>query len=326
MNTFFLRGLIKNIQVTTWVLWRFFIWLGIVTLIFGLIGQWVRDIYLIFSFFSYIPLLPIALLFLLLDILWRGRLFSRLRFVVSFIAIVAIFTHLHYLKGWENFQAVEKQPQSIILIHWNVLWGTWQHWEAIAQRIQTENPDIIVISEPPSIWDLGQLKKQLGNNKQEWYLLSRWPLVILSKYPIDVKEKILFTNGIGVLVELTIADKIMRLLMIDGKRDLWQSRDYLLGDIYRYLLENQPIHLIVGDFNALGNSRGFDAWSTLNYQLAARTAGQWRGTWPSGFPLYDIDHVWLHEELQLEQLHFLYHPATDHRGQSVQFSWEKRDF
>ena len=51
--------------------------------------------------------------------------------------------------------------------------------------------------------------------------------------------------------------------------------------------EGKPIDLVVGDFNAVSRSIGFDALEAAGdgYRLASRSHLGWRGTWPSPLPV-----------------------------------------
>ena len=84
--------------------------------------------------------------------------------------------------------------------------------------------------------------------------------------------------------------------------------------------DGAPVDLIVGDFNAVSRSIGFDelARSGSGYQLASRFCGGWRGTWPSYFPLLDIDHVWARAGWMILGCRLFTNFASDHRGQLVE--------
>jgi endonuclease/exonuclease/phosphatase (EEP) superfamily protein YafD len=80
-----------------------------------------------------------------------------------------------------------------------------------------------------------------------------------------------------------------------------------------------PFHVVVGDFNSLSRSVGFDDLRELGFVLASSRARGWRGTYPSALPLYDIDHVWAAREAGLTPTtcRMFSSPSTNHRGQTV---------
>lgn len=298
-------------------------WSLLLLLTLSLIGQWVRDVTVELGFLLYLPLLPLSVLAVLWDISARGRTLPRLRFALSGLALVAFAVIFSTMKGQAVPPAHATNAAGFSVLHWNVLWGGNQHWSEFTELMQAQPVDVVLISEPPSMWELNHWQQQLSEHSTaEWSLLIEWPLAIYSAHPIRKKATLTFSNGMGVLVEVTPPSGLFRILFIDGKRDLSQPRHLLLHSILAYMqlaeAAGQPIHIIAGDFNSLGRSRGFDQWHTAGYQLAAQQAGQWRGSWPSWLPLYDIDHIWLHPSLSLQQFHFLFHAKTDHRGQRAQ--------
>ena len=83
----------------------------------------------------------------------------------------------------------------------------------------------------------------------------------------------------------------------------------------------EPIDALAGDFNSVARSLGFDAIEAEGYALASRSSRGWRGTFPSGLPAYDIDHVWARRELPGLRSELFTELASDHRGQVARFGW-----
>ncbi len=304
----------------------------IILLSLGILGQLLRDINVTVGYLAYIPLLLIALAVLALDLVLRGRAIRYRRFLLSALAGIGLFVIFSTVKGWAWLlpapTVANSTETSVKLLHWNVRWGAKGKWLEVAQQIRAQSPDIIVISEIPSHWEVNELQQQLSAaSDNTWSLFIEPPLAIYSRYPTQQLDATRFQNGMGVLVNMQLPHHVLRLLAIDGKRDLSQPRDLLLNDIHQYLQnaaqQGQAIQVVVGDFNSLGRSRGFDTWLEDGYQLAARRLGAWRGTWPSWLPLYDIDHIWLDASLQALSLNFLSHPEADHLGQLLEFATMK---
>ena len=82
--------------------------------------------------------------------------------------------------------------------------------------------------------------------------------------------------------------------------------------------EREPVDLIVGDFNAVSRSIGFDALSRGRRVSAglAVDAGL-EGHMASFFPVFDIDHVWVHSGWTILGCRLFTNFGTDHRGQWV---------
>lgn len=304
----------------------------ITALMLGILGQLLRDITLNISYLSYIPLLPVAFAAFAIDLVLRGKAIKQRRFALSALAGLGLLVIFSTMKGWAWLQpapiVANITDTPIKLLHWNVRWGASGKWAELTQQIRAQAADIIVISEIPSYWEINELQQHLSSiSENTWSVFIQPPLAIYSRYPMQQMAAPLFKNGMGILVTIQLPHlphQVLRLLAIDGKRDLSQPRDLLLNDIHTYLQKatqhGQSIHIIVGDFNSLGRSRGFDAWVEDGYQLASRRLGYWRGTWPSWLPLYDIDHIWLDPHLQPLTLDFLSHQQADHRGQSLNFA------
>ena len=110
---------------------------------------------------------------------------------------------------------------------------------------------------------------------------------------------------------------------MDGASTISRLRTPMLHDLAktcaRAAEEGAPIDLIVGDFNAVSRSIGFDevGRSGGGYQLASRFCRGWRGTWPSLIPLLDIDHIWARTGWKVLGCRLFTNFASDHRGQLV---------
>ena len=115
--------------------------------------------------------------------------------------------------------------------------------------------------------------------------------------------------------------RLARLLVVDGLSNPILSRSPFLDDIaqlcHQALAEGKPFDIVLGDFNSIARSVGFDALADAGYALVSRsTLGNWRGTFPSFAPVYDIDHIWVRpgSARHLEGAMFT-NFASDHRGQ-----------
>jgi endonuclease/exonuclease/phosphatase family metal-dependent hydrolase len=79
-----------------------------------------------------------------------------------------------------------------------------------------------------------------------------------------------------------------------------------------------PYDIVAGDFNSLSRSVGFDELRKAGFVLASSRAKGWRATFPSVFPIYDIDHVWVGRgSVTPTACHMFSSPSTNHHGQTV---------
>jgi endonuclease/exonuclease/phosphatase (EEP) superfamily protein YafD len=136
-------------------------------------------------------------------------------------------------------------------------------------------------------------------------------------------RRVVVSNGAAVVVQVDHPERPVRLLLIDGESKINRERTPMLHDIARECSESyqasEPIDLVVGDFNAVSRSIGFDALESTGggYVLASRSCLGWRGSWPSLFPLFDIDHAWVRSEWTIVNCCLFTNFASDHRGQVV---------
>lgn len=180
---------------------------------------------------------------------------------------------------------------------------------------------------PPDDWldqmvaDLGptgsrvQIENEPGAS--DWY-----KLVVGSSKPVRLVRREPVSHGAAMVVEVGtgVGGDLVRLLVVDGQSHPLRWRTPFLLDVARLCHQadeaRRPFDLVVGDFNSLARSVGFDALADEGYALASRsTLGTWRGTFPSFAPVYDIDHIWVRRDRwpDLRSRSFT-DLASDHRG------------
>jgi hypothetical protein len=137
--------------------------------ILALIGFLVRDRHVAIALMLYIPLLPVGLVAMLLDLARRGRALGRPRFLLTAVGVLAIACSVFTMvgRGPETSQAAEAAlGEPVRLLHWNVVWGgiprTVASWRSIEDAIIERHPDILVLSEAPHDDNLQLLTRRLG--------------------------------------------------------------------------------------------------------------------------------------------------------------------
>ena len=319
--------------------WRFLLavvtWTIVVVIVLGVTGQVVRDRNLTFAMLMYVPLALVGLAAIALDLLRRGRSLRR-RFGLSAVGLVALAVGGIPMLGLRSPAPASAGAQRVTLLHWNMQSGGRRaakpRWERAAEQIVARRPDLIVLSEaPPDRWLFDSLKKvgggwktvQMSNAKDEryWYkpvVCSRWPMTMDGHVPVDY--------GVAMSVTVNARGRPLRLLVVDGVSWVTVLRTHFLHDVAAACeaaaKEGRPYDVIVGDFNAVGRSVGFDEVRAAagGYVRASDYSGGWRGTWPVPLPVYDIDHVLVGNDgaAVLGSELFSSHPMdTDHRGQIV---------
>ena len=308
----------------------------VLLILLAIIGQIVRDRTVELALLMYIPLVPLGLWAILLDLVQIGRSLPRLRFGLSLMGL-AIFTWGTVSMMGMGSAEIQSEKQ-ISVLHWNVYWGGKRgSWHLIRHQIEQRQPDIAIISEPPSKHRLNQLLNTLGWTTILYEDTRRNPLAICSLWPLKFERYLKIKDADAMTVIVTVQGHPLRVLAIDGERNMSNklaiiSKPFLprwrmpmLTDIVKtieaYHAIGQPIDIIAGDFNAISHSIGFDRFADAGdgYHLASKFAWGWRGTWKSYLPLFDLDHIWIHKRFQGLRTELFTQKGSDHRGQLVQF-------
>jgi endonuclease/exonuclease/phosphatase family metal-dependent hydrolase len=301
----------------------------------GLAGQVARDRNLALALMMYIPLAPVGLVTIFFDILRRGRSL-RPRFALLCAGVVALAAGAFPMLGLHRPDPVPPGSDTITLLHWNMMSGgrfaAQPRWERAAEQILSRQPDVIVLSEaPPDGWLFHSLHRIQRHGWRTVHISSEpgrryWykPLVA-SLWPMEFGGEVPVRNGVAMSVTVTVRGRPLRLLVVDGMSDIPLLRTPFLHDIAaacaRAAAEGTPYDVVVGDFNSLGRSIGFDAVraSAGGYRRASDYSGGWRATWPYPLPVFDIDHVLVRQGTAVTgcDLFSSHTLDTDHRGQFV---------
>jgi len=331
---------VSNSKLTTMLRWLGHI-LTIMTvflILLALIGQIVRDRTVELALLMYIPLLPLGLWTILLDVVQLGHSLPRLHFGLTFIGLALTIWGTISMMGMGGAESQLNANPPISVLHWNVYWGGKRgSWYSIRQTIEQRKPDIAIISETPTKKRLRHLLQNLGWTTIMFEETRGNPLAICSLWPLKFERYAKITDADAMTVIVSIRGHPLRVLAIDGKRNMSKKlvilsrpvlpkwRMPMLTDVVKtietYHAQEQTIDIIAGDFNAVSRSIGFDRFAEAGggYHLASRFSWNWRGTWKAYLPLLDLDHVWVHKRFQGLRAELFTHPGSDHRGQQVFF-------
>ena len=305
-------------------------------IILAFVGFVVRDRSVILALLFYLPLLPMGFAALALDAVFRGRSVKGPRFTLSAVGLAAVITSVLTMTGRGSGTPPPRRRDpmpKLALLHWNILWGGWigtdASWASIEGTILRQRPDVVVLSEAPSAARLDSLERRLG---MEWSSARlghdpakpfAYKLAVLSRWPVRREAMVPIRNGIAADIRVERPHRPLRLLVVDGESKVTKLRTPMLDDIAeacrRATTTSSPFDVVVGDFNALSRSLGFDVLRSAagGYALASCASTGWRGTWPMPMPVYDIDHVWVHAETRVLSCSLFANLACDHRGQIV---------
>jgi endonuclease/exonuclease/phosphatase (EEP) superfamily protein YafD len=305
----------------------------VLAIVLGSVGQVVRDRSVAWALLMYLPLVPLGLMAAAFDGILRGRALPKGRFILGAIGLVTALGAAVPMVGFGP-EPVERTGPEISVLHWNVLWGGGKprnpaKWEAMRREILARGADLIVLSEaPPADW-LDQLVGEMGPGANRVQVehepgASTWfKLVVCSKGPLRLVRRETIADGTGMVVEAEVRDRLVRLLVVDARSSPLLPRGPRLLDVAaacrRARKAGEPVDVVVGDFNTVSRSLGFDAIEAEGYALASRSSRGWRGTFPSFLPVYDIDHVLIRRDDPLLDCRLFTNLASDHRGQVVRF-------
>jgi endonuclease/exonuclease/phosphatase (EEP) superfamily protein YafD len=308
------------------------------TILIGLLGHLTRDRSVGLAVCMYVPVLPLGLVAIMLDLARTGRALPRGRFILTALAVGASTLAAIPMIGRGTVDHSGENAPEVSLLHWNVQWGgafrSPKTWAAQRAEILSHEPDLIVLSEGPTSDWIDQLVADLGVGAA-WVGEGQGPpnrywfkLAVCSRWPVRLDKHIPLPNGAAISVIAEVRGWPMRLLVVDGQSNPFHSRLPFLRAIadecQRAAAEGHSYDAIVGDFNTPSRSIGFDALAAQGFQLASRSTRGWRGTFPSFMPVYDIDHVWLGPATQVKSCTLFNGPSTDHRGQLVRLQTARR--
>lgn len=308
----------------------------IATLLGAVVGYYLRDRYAPLAVLTYFPLPAVAAGAFVWDLLRRGRTLGRARFALAVVAIVFVVIGGRWMWATEPLDRLHSANSGPIrLIHWNVKWGGGLRtpgidWDPIADELAAHTPDVIVLSEAPqqvggddSDWDFAE-----GWSTERWYGSTRagyyWSVVVSSRWPVHKRWQRYLDRGVAMRVDIDAPHGPLRLLVVDGDSDPRRDRLPFLAKVAdaveRAAADGEPVDIVVGDFNALSRSIGFDRYerAPLNLRLAGRRGGGWRATGPAILPLIDVDHAWLAPTVRLTGIERFTRSPSDHVGYALE--------
>jgi endonuclease/exonuclease/phosphatase family metal-dependent hydrolase len=292
-------------------------------------AQIVRDRTLALALLMCLPIWPLAVLAVLRDVLARGRALP-LRWLLLVLGLASGAFSIWLL--WCPARAPEVNPASahVTLAQWNVQWGAARGRESLTEllaKLEAYHPDVICLSEAPrgdrlqralraSSWHVASVEN--SRPSAYWFRLT-----VLSREPVALRREWELPTGHAALFEIDLRPRALHLLMVDLQSDPLLPRSPTLVEVAHLIDElaagGVPVDVVAGDFNTPGRFLGFDALAAAasGYRRAALWSGQWRATWPDGFPLspLDIDHIWVRHGLDVASAQLFSNPNSDHRGQ-----------
>ncbi|WP_186755224.1 endonuclease/exonuclease/phosphatase family protein [Echinicola salinicaeni] len=194
---------------------------------------------------------------------------------IAFTSLAYLVAIIFQLTFSTNAKA-QKSPEDLKIISYNIWngfdWGKdLERKGEMVQWVRSQNPDILALQELCGYTHEQLLSdaKKWGHNYAEILKTSGYPVGITSKYPIEVKERILENMHHGAL-HCKVADidfMVIHFSPSDYKRRQVESK--IIREKLSDLDENQKKYIVLGDFNALSPFDG-DTYKTKASLLDAR--------------------------------------------------------
>lgn len=296
-------------------------------------GAIVRDRAVPLALLCYVPLWPIGLLAVLLDLVARGRALSRLRFGLTALGLLATLGSAGSLISWglpERAQAGSPFG-AVTVAQWNVQYGgssrSEEPWRWIGETVAPLHPDVVILNEAVAPEAVARLAAFLG---PEWTWVAQqgaggrgyyFNLAVCARGAVRLERLWPVAHGSAMSVKALIDGRWLRILVVDGLSDPFVLRRPFLESVAKLCDEQDaagsPFDFVAGDFNAVRRSLGFEsiAASGRGYSLAETASWGWRGTFPAVLPFYDIDHLWVSAEHHTAAYRHFAHAESNHRGQ-----------
>lgn len=305
----------------------------------GGVGLVLRDRIALLAPLMYVPLIVLAPLALVIDLIRRGRL-VRPRFALSIVAIFfvvcsAYATGFHFRSSGvaaSSSQASAAQ-KTFRVLQWNVRWGgrNRETWDSICDAILATRADVILLSETPGQAEMDHLAARLGGS---WRVVTDYrgdhryksATAVLAPVELRIESRREIPSGRTMAVSIASSQNSppLRVMMVDGTSDPFSDRTRRLGAVADQVEaargDGRPFDILAGDFNAISRSVGFDRLEGVGYTDVARLS-RWRATWPRFLPIYDIDHVLLADARRPRTRTTVSHRWCDHLGQVIDVAW-----
>ena len=328
------RAVLRRIFPTTRAMIRVLCLTVIALNILGLVGFFSRDRSVPLALLLYLSMAPVGPLAMILGLCFRQTTSRRVRYFLITLGLISTATW-RGMVGTGATAVVVPEERRLKLLHWNVYWGGLPFqkltpWQAIGGEIIDQDPDLVVLSEAPFVSELYQMLDRLPGRRFGLSLPRfgkdghPFHAFVSSRWPVRLEQWDSIADGGAAIVLVEHPRHRIRIMIVDGESTLTRLRTRMLHDIAdtcaRGSTNGEPIDLLVGDFNAVSRSIGFDEISASGggYQLASRSCRGWRGTWPSFFPVLDIDHVWVRSGWAILGCRMFTNFVSDHRGQVVE--------
>lgn len=291
-----------------------YIWaLGAVVMCVGWwIGWIVTDRYPTLIWFYYIPSPLVALAGFIWLVLTLRHRFRIVQLGVFVTVCVCLFDVLVIDHDWHR--PPEQLPENNIrILHWNTARGALGV-KSIVQEIVDDIPDIILISEPPRATVISDIAYHALGMKN---IYSEEGMSLASHYPIDYLGSIVLPSGAGWHAIVQTSYGPLEVAAIDLVSHPAIDRRPAIAALTRWIdarTNFMPL-VVAGDFNMRHDAASLDPMRE-RLEFAYHQGGRgWPYTWPAPIPVFTIDHMWISQDVQVNDFQLRRTRFSDHKRQ-----------
>ncbi len=261
----------------------------------------------VFIFFACPLLFIIAYGFVVQCICYKNKTLFIILLGLNILLAVFWFTNYYYT----NDKTVKAETAyNHAILYWNIARPKQLPLDLIFKNMKTLEPEIIVLVEAKNIpkSDLETFTRhypdyQIKALNGEMIIAVKGIINHVLYGDISASSKYNF-------VTTTIQNHSITVLITDLLANPFKSKHSDLQKVHR-IAKKHNIDFVIGDFNTPYESAYFKAFNTEFESFHSYNNGI-TATWPSAFPVLEIDQFWLNKRWQPLKLNKQFHSNSDH--------------
>jgi len=282
------------------------------------VGRFLKDSDSALIWLYYMPPVITGILgFIWLFLTIRNRM--QLLQLYVFITVAFCFFKVLVLDHRWNKPPELLPENNIRILHWNTARGVLGV-ESIVRTMQDDNPDIIMMSEPPRVDMLSDIAYHaLGME----HIFTDAGMSLASHYPIKYLGNIILPAGAGwhARVETSVGPLDFAAIDIVSRPNL--NRVPAMQALAQWI-DNRTSSIplvIMGDFNTPHDAASLKPLRARMLNAYEQAGRGWPYTWPVPLPLYAIDQTWIEPGMRVNDYHLSQTRFSDHKRQIVDITF-----